>query len=191
MAGVTISARGNLPQVLEGYEERIRNMRPAMEAVAEVLIELVSTSFVKEESPWGTPWKGHSVTTQILGAKGGLFGRGRGGGSEALLVDTGAHKNSFYGSATASRAEVRSGGRAAKYGHVHQFGNPQNRLPNVAPGVFAARKGRKARANFPPLAPIPPRPFMPLLPNGKTDLPAETSAEIRATLIDWISGRAG
>ncbi len=187
MAGVLLNTSGNLRKVLRGYDSRMKNMQPAMKAISEILIEVVSTSFKRENSPYGTPWQRHSATTSLLYAKGGLFGRVRAGGSEKLLVNTGALRNSFHARSTANRATVRSGGRSKAYAHVQQFGNPNNRLPNVSPAVFAARRNRSVNPNFPSRAPIPARPFMPLTREGKTVLSEETRREVTTTIRMFIN----
>ena len=166
-----------LQPIIQDATAQLRDLRPLMEEISQILDESVNTNFRNQRSPYGVDWAPHSPTTTALYAKGGFKGRTRGGlGERRLLVRTGALIGGIVAKYTSDTAHVSVSGRAVKYGYVHQFGNPANRLPNVRPG--------KSRSNA---APIPARPFMPITPEGVTNLPEEVLAEIKDAAAAFFS----
>lgn len=176
-------------------------------ALAEVMISHALGCFDKQADPWGRAWRPNSQTTLALmqSTTAGFrsrrrnkrtgrymhgynyaFGRAHSRavrrsarraathghwstfGSKKLLVVSGFLRQSLRRSGTAAGASI---GTSAVYGGVHQFGNPRNRLPNRPGGSRA---------------PIPARPFLPMLANGQLRLPADLSAELQATVADWV-----
>lgn len=140
---------------------RLRGGLPeAWREVAENLHSEVMESFRSQADPWGQPWRPHSPTTLGLRRRGGLFGAKRRRASfntgAQILKDNGILMAAVVPSSSPTGASVEVTGPAARYGRVQQFGNPNNRLPNKASGVRA---------------PIPARPFFPIRPDGRIDLP--------------------
>jgi len=148
-------------RALKALIAKLRGGMPeAWREVAENLHAEVMESFRTQTDPWGTPWQPHSPTTLALRRRGGLFGAKRRRASfntgAQLLKDSGVLMDTIVPSSTPTGAAVEVTGPAARYGRVQHFGNPRNRLPNKASGVRA---------------PIPARPFLPLRPDGRVDLP--------------------
>lgn len=184
---VRLTMQGGIGQLVLETTAKLSDMSELMESIAQSLDASVRDNFREEQSPYGVDWPRHTPTTEALYAKGGLFGRTRGGrGSRRLLVRTGRLRGSLTPKHTRSTATLEVTGDARQYGYVHQFGNPKNRLPNRPPGRYRDRAG-KIRPNFPPLAPIPARQFMPLTPEGKTDLPADLVKDIMDLAAAYIS----
>ncbi len=173
-----------------------------MKAVAAQLEAHVADNFRGQHAPDGSPWAPHSPYTLALRAMGGFATLRRGptlarltgaarrfdrAGNKArnriiektvagakLLVDKGTLRNSFVSQASGKSASLTVGGPASKYAHVHQMGNPKNRLPNRARGARA---------------PIPARPFMPLGVQGGRlvpMLPPKLREAIKQTIRDAI-----
>ena len=173
MASVTLTLKGKLAPLIMDATAQLRDMRDLMEEIAQILDESVSSNFREQRSPYGVDWLSHSPTTRALYARGGLFGRTRGGrGSRRVLIRTGVLMNSITPKHNKNSAHVSVTGRAVKYGYVHQFGNPNNRLPNK-------RSGNPA--------PIPARPFMAIGPDGKTQLPDSVMQEIRTAAANYFA----
>jgi len=173
MASVTLTLKGKLAPLIMDATTRLRDLTPLMEEIGQILDESVSTNFRDQRSPYGVDWLSHSPTTRALYARGGLFGRTRGGrGSRRVLIRTGLLMNSIRPKHNKNSAHVSVTGQAVKYGYVHQFGNPNNRLPNKKTGNPA---------------PIPARPFMALSPEGKTQLPDSVMKEIRTAADNYFA----
>jgi phage gpG-like protein len=148
-------------RALTSLIDKLRGGMPeAWREVAENLHAEVMESFRAQSDPWGNPWRPHSATTLDLRRRGGLFGAKRRRASfnsgAQILKDSGVLMGATVASSTPTGASVEVTGPAARYGRVQHFGNPNNRLPNKASGVRA---------------PIPARPFLPLRPDGRVDLP--------------------
>ena len=164
--------------------ERLRDMAPAMAVVGEEMARHVSDNFREQSDPWGNAWRPWSPHTRRLYERGGFQGRLR-AMPQKILMNTGALR-SVHPSHPSHAAQVAAGGSAAKYAHVQQFGNPRNRLPNKATIGSGKRKGQPTNP-----APIPPRPFMPIRPDGAMDFPAELVEDIKDLLSAYILTGAG
>lgn len=115
-------------------------------------------ALARNSDPWGNAFAPVSPTTLHFYA---TVGDPRGSISGALRVvveDDG------------KRGVVRAGGRARRYAHVKQFGNPNNRM-------FDNEK----------LAPIRARAFLPIRESGAVDIPPAMSASILAALQEGIA----
>lgn len=182
-----IDIQSTIGEVVGEMADRLADLTPPMKTAADTMLDGILETFRTERDPYGEKWRPFSQTTLELYAKGGLFGRQRAGGKRSLLRgNTGALFASFSRKFGKNFSQVASGGQAIPYNAVQQFGNPNNRLPNVSPQKFAAKYNRTARRNFPPRAPIPARPFMPLRPDGKTDLPAEQLDDIMDEIAIYV-----
>lgn len=155
---------------LDHYIQKLGNLRGGYENIGEAMVERVSTTFMESRSPWGGAWKQWSETTRELQKRGGLFGATR-RASERLLMNTGTLRNSVISIPEASRVEIKAGGAASAYAWVHQFGNPNNRLPNRPGGSRA---------------PIPARPYMPVTKGGRPRVPREWMTLALERFEDWL-----
>lgn len=163
-----------------------RAYKLAAERLAEQLLSLVQERFKAQSDPWGSAWRPLSETSLELLARGGLKARVKaarrgsaptryamrgsppsgGLGGRRLLQDTGRLLGSLHRPEGTSK--VLTG---VVYAAVHQFGNPDNRLPNTA-------RGRPA--------PIPARPFFPMRKGGGVDLPAAWRDALLDAAVDVV-----
>jgi phage virion morphogenesis protein len=117
---------------LKAIAERLRDMSPIMEVVAQDTRTLIDDSFNSQTSPEGQPWAALSETTIAINPR-------RAGGKP--LNDTTRLRRSITTETT--RSGFRFGTNVG-YAATHQFGRPDNR-------VFGGARG-----------PIPARPFLPV-----------------------------
>lgn len=151
-----------------------------MKAIAQLLEAEVRQSFETETGPRGQTWPPLSKTTLALDQRGGIGGHGVAlkGASLAgrkMLRGTGALMGGITPEHTKLHASVKVTGPARKYAGVHQFGNPDNKMPNGA------------------RAPIPARPFLPVRRQGGKsvpDLSEEAMADIRDILRRHVRGES-
>lgn len=194
MPQVTMRSVKKLDGLLDLRDRLEKGSPEAMQAVSEALLESADYCFETSTDPWGRPWKPHSDVTLQFYAQGGFQARtrdrrGRGARPRRQVVTKRyrmARRKLLHGPTaqlralvprwTPKTASVSVGGQARAYGHVHQFGNPDNRLPNRAGGARA---------------PIPARPFFPLRLRGSrvhVDLPPELAEEVVETIRDALLG---
>ena len=135
MTGVSVQLDDRQVQAaLTRLVGQVTDLRPVLDALAQVVVTRADLSFREEQSPLGAAWKTLSdVTLQR-----------RRGSSAKILSDTRILANSI--SAQPASAHEVIVGTAVEYAAVHQFGNPNNRMYNTPRGHPA---------------PIPPRPFLP------------------------------
>ena len=146
-----------LVQALARLASRASQAQPAMEDIARMLANRTEDSFEKEASPFGPKWaKLTEPYVQRPRNKGG-----RGGDASPILQRDGGLAGSITHKATAERATVAA---SKEYAAIHQFG-----------GTAGMRPGPRA---------IPPRPFLPVSPDG--DLPADVARELLAILTDYL-----
>lgn len=122
-------------------------------ALAFAVSDLVRTAFADSRDPWGVRWKNLSPVTIARRRK----------QSAVPLRDTGLLMASIDATST-DRSTSISIGRADRPAHVHQFGNPANRMFGRAP------------------APIPARPFFPIR-NGRVDLQGTEYRDVIAEVV--------
>ncbi len=190
MTSVSVTSLGD--KKIKAMLSRIRGGMPhAFAAVAAALHENAVACFRNQADPDGVPWPENTETTLMLRAQGGLqFGVTLGEFEERaprrrtttrtrkrlarivnnakILIDKGTLMQSLSPQSTGKTASVSTN---VPYAHVHQFGNPDNTLPNRPGGAYA---------------PIPARRFLPLDENGKPKLPAALIAEILAIVRDAL-----
>lgn len=162
--------------------DRLKGGMPAaMQAVAQALHANAMDAFRSETSPYGEKWAPLKESTLMLRAKGfhlagprisktkkkrTLRQVARIVNNAKTLVDKGTLRKTIVPQSTPHRATLTVGGPAAQYAHVHQLGNPDNRIPN--------RQGGNP-------APIPARPYLPVrLVGGRivVVLPAKLRDEV-------------
>lgn len=154
-------------------KEAITNPEPALKAIAQLLEAEVRQAFDSESSPKGRPWPALSETTLKLRKRGGIEGGSPLAGNKMLRGRSGMLMGGITAEHTKTRAAVKATGPASKYAGVHQFGNPDNKMP----GGYAA--------------PIPARPFLPVrLQGGRVvpDLSEDVLQDIRDILSRHMSG---
>lgn len=135
MTGVSVQLDDRQVQAaLTRLVGQVTDLRPVLDALAQVVVTRADLSFRGEQSPDGAAW--HPLSAATL--------RRRRGSSAQILSDTRDLANSI--SAQPASAHEVIVGTAIKYAAVHQFGNPNNRMYNTPRGHPA---------------PIPPRPFLP------------------------------
>lgn len=135
-------------------------------AVAQHLRTEVDLCFREQRDPWGNAWEELTAVT---------LGRRRGTRAQ-ILSDTGVLRNSIAAmaegkSATIGTADIRAG--------THQFG--------AAQGAYGTMKNGSPI----PWGDIPPRPFMPLDPNGDLDLPEDWKEDVEAVIRQWVEKAVG
>lgn len=156
----------------------------AMKATSLAIQGEVLESFRTKRSPWGRPWKPLSDTTISLAAR-GAFGPKRSRSKRDQLEDTGLMKGGIVPASTAHSASVKATGPHARAAWVQQLGNRKNRLPNTRGPIGVKSKTGKTWTLKPRKAPIPARPFMPLIKRGGKvvpKLPKQLRQEIVATI---------
>jgi phage virion morphogenesis protein len=146
-----------LVKALARLASRAVQAQPAMEDIARMLANRTEDSYEKEASPFGPKWA--KLTERYVErprSKGG-----RGGDASPILQRDGGLAGSITHKATADSATVAA---SKVYAAIHQFG-----------GTAGMRPGPRA---------IPPRPFLPVSPDG--DLPADVEREILAILTGYL-----
>jgi phage virion morphogenesis protein len=138
--------------------DRASQAKPAMEDIARMLANRTEDSFQAERSPFGPPWARLTEPYVQRPRKQG----GRGGDDHPILQRDGGLAASITHGATKDSAWVAA---SKKYAAIHQFGG----TGNMAPGPRA----------------IPPRPFLPLSPEGT--LPEAVERDILEILTDYLS----
>lgn len=128
-----------------------RDLRLAWKVLARDLNRIQARSFQRQVTPWGRPWPKLSPVTLELRRRGGLFGRRRRSSGRRILHVTGNLEASSRWVPFKRKVQARVVGRARRYAGVHMFGNRRNRLPN------------NSRGNR---APIPARPYWPVVLRG-------------------------
>ena len=129
-----------------------------MEDIARMLANRTEDSFEKEASPFGPKWA--KLTERYVERPRDKGGRG-GDATPILQRDAGGMAASITHKGTAERATVAV---SKEYAAIHQFG-----------GTAGMRPGPRA---------IPPRPFLPVSPDG--DLPADVAREILSILTEYL-----
>jgi phage gpG-like protein len=154
---ISMSGVGDVQAELDAMADRLRDLRPVMQIAAQDTVTLTDQSFEDQTSPSGDGWAEHSPTTVALRMKrrnqtGPRKRRPRGQRAQEQrlpdvrkLLDTGRLRQSMTG--TAGRTGFSFGSNVI-YAGAQQFGNPENRL-------FGKKR-----------APIPARPFMPIVAEG-------------------------
>ena len=182
-AGFSLTWRDEgLGQALEALARRLGDLRPVMQEIGETLVASTMLAFREERDPWGRSWDRLSTVTIARRRQGP-----RPTASVSILRDKGTLANSFSAQATADSVEV---GTALVYAATHQFGAKQgqygrysqvSRWRQFAEGDF--RKYAGTKKGFPiPWGDIPARPFLPIRPDGRVELPASDEGEILALL---------
>lgn len=146
------------------------DMTPAMQEIAEFMLETTKNRFPSGVAPDGTPWAPKSPVTLAAYAR-----RGDRQDSRPLFGPTGVLSKDIFGVAAPDSAEI---GSPMIYAAVMQFG--------AAQGQFGARIGKDklGRDHFHhiPWGDIPARPFL-----GLSDTDREGVLEIIAEYLDALS----
>lgn len=148
------------------------NLRPALQAIGQVLVTRSDLSFRGSQDPWGGAWPELSETTILQRGKRAVKGQSlttKKGNTRATalrkmlaakpLRDSGRLAGSISAQVQGDGVVV---GTNLIYAATHQFGRADNRFYNTPRGASA---------------PIPPRPYLPIR-GGGVDLPADDRADI-------------
>jgi len=137
----------DIERALSNLQRNTNNLRQPLDEIGQTLADNIALNFRDEQSPDGQAWQGLSDTT-IARRR-----HGNGSGSDKILNDTGALKNSITHNVNGNSVEV---GTNLEYATTQQFGASKGEFGNSAPW-----------------GDIPARPFMP------TDtLPSDWESEI-------------
>ena len=162
MIGIRVDTSGLR---LEELQQRLSNLKPAMDAIGAAILTEVDLGFKEQRDPWGGAWAPLSpITTLPMRRK----GKGRGGNK--ILRNNGDLANSFSHQATAKSVtvgtmDIRSG--------THQFGAKK--------GAYGATR----RGGPIPWGDIPARPMLPIR-GSQVDLPEATRLEIEDAILIHI-----
>ncbi len=155
MTQVSISIdTAEVQQTLERLQRRLSDMRPAMNSIGSAVASFTRMRFVRQQDPWGAPWKPLQPST--------IAGRRK--GSSVPLRDTGRLMNSIN-HALRGKTAVEVGTRV-EYAPTHQYGAKK--------GAY----GRTRRGAPIPWGNIPARAFLPLRRSGP-DLPDSLTRQIK------------
>jgi len=141
---VTVDDR-DLPAYLDRLARR-GGAKPVMEDIARALANRTEDAFQAEASPFGPKWPALTGRYVKRARKHG----GRGGDAHPILQRHGGLTASITHGASATEAWV---GASKEYAAIHQFGG----TAGMAPGPAA----------------IPPRPYLPVSPDGELSPTAE------------------
>ena len=166
---VTIQVTTDLSD-LEKLVKELQEPQDVYRVIGESLVKSADDGFEAQADPYGSAWAKWSPHTVALYARGGLFKNMR-ARPERILQNTGTLRRSVHYEAHADSVTIRAGGNARAYAAVHQFGNQANRLPNNAKGSPA---------------PIPPRPYFPVAPDGSVRLPDAWARQAVERLEDFF-----
>lgn len=139
--------------VLNRIIQAAGNARAALASAAFSLEQRIALGFHQETDPWGAPWEPLSEVTVQRRRDGGRSGA-------SILRDTGVMFGSLASSATDSALEISMSGPQV---FAQQFGNWSNHFFNTPKGARA---------------PIPARPFMPILSSGQASLPPDWMKDV-------------
>ena len=137
---------------------RLGNLAPVMEDIGRALQNITEDAFAAEASPFGGAWPDLSPVTK---ARREALGKWPG---PKLQMTAGGLAASIFYDADATRVVL---GSPKIYAATHQFGRPDNRMFGKA------------------LAPIPPRPFLPV--NAAGEFPPATQSEILNLLATYLA----
>jgi phage virion morphogenesis protein len=160
-----------LKKALQGLQRSLRDMRPAMRAIAQTLETETERNFVSQGRPRWKPLKNPS--------------KRREGG--AILQDSGQLAASITTGSSGSQAWI---GTNKVYARIHQFGGKTRAHP-IKPKrkKVLAFGGKFARSVNHPGSNIPARPFLPVTADGR--LQKETSEAILETALHHLKKSAG
>jgi len=173
---------------LESLTTAMGNMSSVMESIGDTLVNNVQACFMDQSEPWGTGWKPLAASTKARRRK------GKGGGSDRILRDTGHLMNGI--SYTAGKDSVIIGPNVP-YAGTHQFGAAKGSFGTFAVRIaehmrrVAGKKRKKIKVSAyvrrvkVPWGTVPARPFMPIR-GGAVDLPLEWHDEIVLTLETYL-----
>jgi phage virion morphogenesis protein len=169
MTGLAIRVTGSALKGLPEYTKRLKNLKPAMDAIGAAILSEVDLGFREQRDPWGEPWAALSEKTTLPMRR---KGKGKGPGAQ-ILMNTGKLAESFSHQATKRSVVV---GTTKKYAGTHQFG--------AAQGAY----GRTKRNGPIPWGDIPARPMLPIR-GGKVDLPKDMQLEIMDAVLTHLEAR--
>jgi phage virion morphogenesis protein len=166
MSGVSVTVNdAQINAALSALRARVTDLKKPMTEVGGLLVTLTDLCFRDETSPWGDKWDSLKEST--------LARRRKGGEGARILRDTGRLAASFNYKASSSQVVV---GTNVEYAATHQFGAEK--------GAF----GKNKRGIMIPWGKIPARPFLPIRPDGRVDLPQDTFDDILDTFQRHIQG---
>jgi len=144
----------DVQQTLERLQRRLSDMGPAMNSIGSAVVSFTRLRFVRQQDPWGAPWKPLQPSTIARRRK----------GSSVPLRDTGRLMNSINHALRGKNAvEV---GTSIEYAPTHQFG--------ARKGAY----GRTRRGAPIPWGNVPARAFLPLRRSAPA-LPDALNRQIR------------
>lgn len=138
---------------LERLQQRMENMRPAMDGIGSAVVSFVKLRFVRQRDPWGARWRPLRPSTVSRRRK----------RSTVPLRDTGRLMNSITHVVRGNDAVDI--GTNVEYAPTHQFGAKK--------GAY----GRTRRGAPIPWGDVPTRAFLPLRRTGP-DLPESLTRQI-------------
>jgi phage gpG-like protein len=169
MTGLAIRVTGSALKGLPEYTKRLKNLKPAMDAIGAAILSEVDLGFREQRDPWGVRGRRYP---KDHAANAGRKGKGKGRGTQ-ILMNTGKLAESFSHQATKRSVVV---GTTKKYAGTHQFG--------AAQGAY----GRTKRNGPIPWGDIPARPMLPIR-GGKVDLPKDMQLEIMDAVLTHLEAR--
>ena len=122
MAGVSYSIQYDDRQVQSYLKRAIRateNLRPAMTAIGELIIDKTQQRFTREQAPDGTPWAPLSPKTIKYKKR----------SKNKILILSSNLKNKYYKRATRNTVTVSTDGITIAYAATHQFGDDKRNIP--------------------------------------------------------------
>ncbi len=148
-----------------------QDMGPVMQAIGDDIVERTKRRFATSTAPDGSRWAPNSQVTYLLSMRdwgkgnftksGRVNGKGaaRLGAKRPLIGESGDLERQFHVAADSSSVTI---GSSMVYARIHQFG------------------GKTAAKSMIPGKTIPPRPFLPVTPDG------DLYPQEQATILAWI-----
>jgi phage gpG-like protein len=173
---IRVNGVGGVVEQIRAKRERLEDMTPAWQAVGEDMRTFVDDRFRTQTDPGGAKWPAISEATaqmRLKRTKKGKrrFSSGRKGNvgkalsiagdlaSQKILSVTARLRNSVHYRATKKQMSMRA---STVYAATHQFGRPDNKLPNAG-GPFTFKNANGTPVTMTPrAAPIPERPYFPV-----------------------------
>lgn len=198
MSGVSVTVNdAQINAALSALRARVTDLKKPMTEVGGLLVTLTDLCFKGQRTPWGDKWEDLKAST--------LARRRKSGKGARILRDTGILANSISAQKPPFRvtSESVTVGTMTEYARIHQFGGDIERAARTGTMYFRQNKDgtvgnkmvKKSRSNFAQdvnigahKIHIPARPFLPIRPDGRVDLPERVLDSILETFQRHIQG---
>ncbi len=168
MAKGYIQKDGEVIAALQKLDKRGANTRPAMQGVVSAIHARIMVGFRQGMSPYGDAW------APVKGRSG------------QPLRDTGILQRGITPSATDTEGTITAGGAASRYAPVHQFGATITAKNH--PYLTFKVGDRWVRTKS---VKIPARPFLPITPDGATQLPPAWAQDVESRVLAHYNAALG